>query len=50
MKSKKWIVLITIISAVAAISAAITAFFVIKEKQEKIDAELDAQLNDDLIA
>lgn len=50
MKSKKWIVLITIISAVAAISAAVTAFFVIKEKQEKIDAELDAQLNDDLIA
>lgn len=50
MKSKKWIIIITIISAIAAVSAAVTAFFMIKEKQQKIDAELDAQLNDDLIA
>ncbi len=50
MKNKKLALLIGIISAVAALSAALTAFFIVKDKQEKINAELDAQLNDDLIA
>lgn len=50
MKNKKFVILITVISAVAALTAALTAFFIAKDKQEKINAELDAQLNDDLIA
>lgn len=50
MKNKKFAWLIVIISGVAALSAALTAFFIVKNKQKEAEAELDAQLNDDLIA
>ncbi len=50
MKNKKLALLIAIISGVAALSAALTAFFIVKSKQKEAEAELDAQLNDDLIA
>ena len=40
MKNKKIIWIIGIISAVAALTAAITAFLIIKDKQKKDDEEL----------
>lgn len=38
-KKKTWL-FITIISAVATISAALTAFFIVRDKQKKDDEEL----------
>mgnify|MGYP003533867473 CR=1 FL=1 len=40
MKNKKLALIIGIISAVAAVSAALTAFFIVKDKQKKDDEEL----------
>ena len=42
MKNHKcrWALIIGIISAVAALSAALTAFFIVKDKQKKDDEEL----------
>lgn len=40
MKNKKLVWIIGIVSAVAAISAALTAFFIVKDKQKKDDEEL----------
>ena len=40
MKNKKLFWIIGIISVVAALSAALTAFFIVKEKQKKDDEEL----------
>lgn len=40
MKNKKLAIIIGIISAVAAVSAALTAFFIVKDKQRKDDEEL----------
>ncbi len=40
MKKNKCALIIAIISAVAAISAALTAFLIVKDKQRKDDEEL----------
>ena len=40
MKNKKLALIIGIISMVAALSAALTAFFIVKDKQQKDDEEL----------
>ena len=40
MKNKKLVWIIGIVSAVAALSAALTAFFIVKDKQKKDDDEL----------
>ena len=40
MKNKKLFWIIGIISVVAALSAAFTAFFIVKDKQKKDDEEL----------
>ncbi|MGN0491439.1 hypothetical protein [Ruminococcus sp.] len=40
MKNKHFALIIGIISAVATLSAALTAFFIIKDKQKKDDEEL----------
>ncbi len=40
MKNKKFALIIGIISAVAAVSAALTAFLIVKDKQKKDDEEL----------
>ena len=40
MKNKKTWLFITIISSVAAISATLTAFFIVRDKQKKDDEEL----------
>ena len=40
MKNKKLAIIIGVISAVAAVSAALTAFFIVKDKQRKDDEEL----------
>ncbi len=40
MKNKKLALIIGIISLVAAISAALTAFLIVKDKQKKDDEEL----------
>ena len=42
MKNHKcrWALIIGIISVVAALSAALTAFFIVKDKQKKDDEEL----------
>lgn len=44
-KSSKFGWLIFIISAVAALTAAVTAFLVIKEKKKKDEAELEEYLD-----
>ena len=40
MKNKKLVWIIGIVSAGAALSAALTAFFIVKDKQKKDDEEL----------
>ena len=40
MKNKKLFWIIGIISVVAALSAALTAFFIVRDKQKKDDEEL----------
>ena len=40
MKNKKSFWIVGIISVVAALSAALTAFFIVKDKQKKDDEEL----------
>ena len=40
MKNTKLVWIIGIVSAVAALSAALTAFFIVKDKQKKDDEEL----------
>lgn len=40
MNNKKLALIIGIISMVAALSAALTAFFIVKDKQKKDDEEL----------
>jgi hypothetical protein len=40
MKNKKFFWIVGIMSLVAAVSAALTAFFIVKEKQKKDDEEL----------
>jgi len=40
MKNKKFFWIVGIISLVAALSAALTAFFIVKDKQKKDDEEL----------
>lgn len=40
MKNKKLFWIVGIISVVAALSAALTAFFIVKDKQKKDDEEL----------
>lgn len=40
MKNRKFVFIIGLISAVAAVSAALTAFFIVKDKQKKDDEEL----------
>ncbi len=48
MKNKKIIWIIGIISAVAALTAAITAFLIIKDKQKKDDEELMEYLDNSI--
>ena len=45
MKNKKFFWIVGIMSLVAAVSAALTAFFIVKEKQKKDDEELMAYLD-----
>ncbi|MBQ1240252.1 MAG: hypothetical protein II118_04915 [Ruminococcus sp.] len=40
MKNKKFFWIVGIMSLVAAVTAALTAFFIVKEKQKKDDEEL----------
>jgi hypothetical protein len=40
MKTKRFFLIVGIISLVAALSAALTAFFIVKDKQKKDDEEL----------
>lgn len=44
-KKSTWKWLVCIISAVAALSAAITAFLIVKEKQKKDDEQLEEYLD-----
>ena len=48
MKNKKIFWIIGIISAVAALTAAITAFLIIKDKQKKDDEELMEYLDNSI--
>ena len=45
MKKCYWKWLIFIITAVAALSAAVTAFLIVREKQKKDDEELEEYLD-----
>lgn len=45
MKHNKWAMLITIIASIATITAAVTAFVVIREKKKKDDEELERYLD-----
>ncbi|WP_316608803.1 hypothetical protein [uncultured Ruminococcus sp.] len=44
-KKSTWKWLVCIISAVAALSAAVTAFLIMKEKQKKDDEQLEEYLD-----
>ena len=48
MKNKKLMWIIGIISVVAAISAALTAFLIVKDKQKKDDEELMEYLDNSI--
>ena len=48
MKKRKFMLIIGVISLVTAISAAFTAFFVLKEKQKKDDEELMEYLDNSI--
>ena len=49
MKNKKLFWIIGIISVVAALSAALTAFFIVKDKQKKDDEELMEYLDSSIV-
>ncbi len=48
MKKRKFMFVIGIISLVAALSAAFTAFFIVKDKQKKDDEELMEYLDNSI--
>ena len=48
MKNKKLMWIIGIISVVAAVSAALTAFLIVKDKQKKDDEELMEYLDNSI--
>ena len=48
MKNKKLMWIIGIISVVAAVSAALTAFLIVKDKQKKDDEELMEDLDNSI--
>ncbi len=45
MSKKLWIILISVIGGVAAVTAAVTAFLIFKEKQKRDDEELEHYLD-----
>lgn len=48
MKNKRFMIIIGVISLVAAVSAALTAFFIVKDKQKKDDEELMEYLDNSI--
>ena len=45
MSKKLWIILISVVGGVAALTAAVTAFLIFKEKQKRDDEELEHYLD-----
>ncbi len=48
MKNRKFMFIIGIVSLVAVVSAALTAFFIVKDKQKKDDEELMEYLDNSI--
>lgn len=48
MKNKRLMIVIGVVSLVAALSAALTAFFIVKDKQKKDDEELMEYLDNSI--
>lgn len=47
-KNHTWIWIVSIVAGVAALTAALTSFFVLKEKKRRDDEELEAYLEDSI--
>ena len=48
MKNKRLMIIIGVVSLVAALSAALTAFFIVKDKHKKDDEELMEYLDNSI--